>query len=118
MNFDNLQPYFIPVFVFAFLAWRLLRFRGVQKKLPGLLKEGAVIVDVRSPGEYSLGARPGSINIPLQDIEKRIKDLDPEKPVVLCCASGARSGMAVAVFKRHGFKDVTNAGPWTNTLVE
>jgi rhodanese-related sulfurtransferase len=118
MNLENLQQYLIPGLVLAYLAWRLIRFRTVKKNLPGLIQAGAVIVDVRSPGEYAMGSRPGSLNIPLQDIEKRIKDLDPLKPVVLCCASGARSGMAVAVFKRHGFKDVTNAGPWTNTLVE
>jgi len=118
MNIDDLQQYLIPGMVLAFLGWRLLRFRSIKKELPALIQGGAVVVDVRSAGEYAMGSRPGSLNIPLQDIEKRIKDLDPQKPVVLCCASGARSGMAVAVFKRHGFTNVTNAGPWTNTLVE
>lgn len=89
-------------------------FRAVRAKLPEYLKKGAVIVDVRSPGEYASGHIEGSINIPLPDLAGQADRLDKSKTVLLCCASGSRSGMAVAILKGKGFKDLVNAGPWSN----
>ncbi|MDP2866276.1 MAG: rhodanese-like domain-containing protein [Elusimicrobiota bacterium] len=80
------------------------------------MKDGAIFVDVRTPGEFSAGARPGSINIPLDAIGQRAKELDKEKTIILSCASGARSGMAVRILKHQGFRNVINAGSWQNTL--
>ena len=58
-----------------------------------LIKQGSTIVDVRTPGEFMGGHVVGSINIPLQEIEQRIDELTALKqPLVLCCASGGRSG--------------------------
>lgn len=111
-----LKPYFLPAAVAAFLIFRVLRYRAVKRKLPQLVKEGAVVVDVRSPGEFASGSRPGSLNIPLGEISRRAKELDKEKPVILCCASGARSGAAAGILKSLGFRNVVNAGPWQNTL--
>lgn len=84
--------------------------------LPELLAQGATIVDVRSPEEYLAGANPVSVNIPLDQVAHKISSLDKTKTVILCCASGARSGMAVSIFKQHGFEKVYNAGAWQNTL--
>lgn len=91
-----------------------MMFRSVQKKLPEYLKGGAVIVDVRSPTEYASGHIEGSLNIPLQELGNKISNLDKNKTVLLCCASGSRSGMAVAILKGKGFRNVINAGPWSN----
>ncbi len=104
-----------PALVIAFFGWRFWRFRQVKAQLPALLQEGAVVVDVRSPGEFASGSRPGSVNIPLDQLNARWKELDPKRPIILCCASGTRSGMAAALLKKHGLR-VMNAGPWTNTL--
>jgi len=112
-----LQPYLIPAVVFGFLAWRFLKFRRARARLPGLLSQGAVVVDVRSAAEYSGGAREGSLNIPLADLESGADKLDRQRPVVLCCASGTRSAMAAALLKRKGFKNVVNAGSWRNTIL-
>jgi phage shock protein E len=72
---------------------------------------GARIVDVRSPAEFQDGAYRGAINIPLSVLPARMNELEPkEKPIVLYCASGARSGQAMRVLKQAGFKDVVNAG--------
>lgn len=116
MNFETLQPYLLPAAIAAFLLFRHLRFKAAKKRLPGLTAKGAVFVDVRSPGEFAAGNRPGSLNIPLDSLASGIKRLDKNKPVVLCCASGARSGVAAGMLKAMGFRDVTNAGPWQNTL--
>lgn len=116
MTLETIQPYILPAGVVAFLVFRYFRFKAVRGKLPQLAAEGAVIVDVRSPAEFAAGSRPGSINIPLDTLAKGAAKLDKTKPVVLCCASGARSGIAVGILKGLGFRSVTNAGPWQNTL--
>jgi rhodanese-related sulfurtransferase len=72
---------------------------------------------VRTKAEFAGGNRPGSINIPLDSLNSRSKELNKNNPIILCCASGTRSGMAVGILKKNGFKSVINAGPWTNTLV-
>lgn len=116
MDAQALPPYLLPAAAAAWFGWRFFKFRAVKSRLPELLRRGAVVVDVRSPSEYAAGARPGSLNIPLGDLEGRLKELDASKPVVVCCASGTRSGMAAALLARNGFKEVVNAGPWRNTL--
>ncbi len=117
MEISQIQPYVIPAAFVGFIAWRFLRFRRVRRQLPALLSQGAVVIDVRTAGEYSSGARDGSINIPLADLENGANKLDRQKPVVLCCASGTRSAMAAALLKRKGFQNVVNAGPWRNTVL-
>ena len=76
---------------------------------------GARVVDVRTPAEFKDGSYPGAINIPVSLIPVRMNELEPkEKPVVLFCASGARSGQAARLLKQAGFVDVTNAGGLDN----
>lgn len=92
---------------------------GFIKKLfgPGVdlaqkMREGAVIVDVRSPDEYAAGHVKGSKNIPLGNIESKLEAIKKwNKPVITCCASGMRSGSAASVLKRNGV-EAYNAGPW------
>ncbi len=114
MNAGDLQSYGIGAALLAFFGWRYLGFRSVKNRLPELLKQGAVVIDVRSPGEFAAGSGKGSVNIPLPELERSLSRLYPEKPVVLCCASGTRSAAAAAILRKHGFKIVFNAGPWTN----
>ena len=80
-----------------------------------LIKEKqGTIVDVRTPAEFSGGNAEGAINIPLQDMERRLEELKALKqPLVLCCASGNRSGHAVAVLSQHGIA-CCNGGSWLN----
>ena len=69
------------------------------------------IIDVRSQSEFLGGHVKGSINIPLHQIVSRIDELLTMQPMVLCCASGSRSGQATAYLKEQGF-DVVNGGGW------
>lgn len=74
-------------------------------------KQGS-IVDVRTPGEFSSGNVAGSINIPLQEIQQRIEELKKLKqPLVLCCASGNRSGLAQTYLAQQGIA-CSNGGSW------
>jgi phage shock protein E len=99
-----------------YIGYRSFRFARAKRQIPALLDQGAVIVDVRTPAEFQSAANPKSINIPLDRFLAESKVLPKDKPVILCCASGARSGAAVGVLKAQGFQKVLNAGPWTNTL--
>jgi len=79
-----------------------------------LVKEGAVIVDVRTKGEYQAGHIEGSKNIPLDAIKKEVESLKKlNKPVVTVCQSGNRSGMAKSILKSAGM-EVYNGSTWTN----
>ncbi len=70
------------------------------------------IVDVRTPAEFMGGNVKGSINIPLQEIPKRMEEIKSFKqPLVLCCASGGRSGQAHGYLAQQGI-ECFNAGSW------
>ena len=81
------------------------------------IRQGAVIIDVRSASEYDQGRIPGSLNIPVDRIAvsvSRIKQLN--KPVICCCASGHRSRIAANTLKAAGLKEVYNGGNWEKVL--
>jgi phage shock protein E len=70
------------------------------------------IVDVRSPQEFMGGHVAGSVNIPLQEIVSRMDEIKALKtPLVLCCASGNRSGQARGFLSQHGI-ECYNGGSW------
>lgn len=71
---------------------------------------GAIVLDVRSPADYSGGHLPNARNIPLGELEKRIGELPPDKPVIVCCASGMTSSRASGILRKAGRKDVFNLG--------
>ncbi|MFN5006409.1 MAG: rhodanese-like domain-containing protein [Ignavibacteria bacterium] len=77
------------------------------------LKSGScTIVDVRTPTEFMGGNVVNSINIPLQELELRFEELSSlHQPLILCCASGGRSGMAMQYLRSKGI-DCHNAGGW------
>ena len=116
MNMESLQQYLLPLIIIGFFAYRFYRFKKVKAEIPTLIQNGAILVDVRSPAEFASGHNPISINIPLDKLNDESKKLDKSKTILLCCASGTRSGMAVGILKKNGFSAVMNAGPWSNTL--
>lgn len=84
-----------------------------MEDLMALKNAGAQIVDVRTPAEFAQGHVPESRNIPLDQIQARLAEIAQDQPVLLCCASGGRSGMAKQILERAGYLKVHNAGPWT-----
>lgn len=76
------------------------------------------IVDVRTPGEFMGGHVEGSINIPLQEIQQRIEEIKAlPQPIILCCASGNRSGQATSYLKSLGI-NCSNGGSWIDVNCE
>ena len=77
-----------------------------------ILDKTGTIVDVRTPEEFMGGHVAGSLNIPLQEIPDRMNELKSLKtPLILCCASGGRSGNAQRYLSQLGI-ECYNAGSW------
>lgn len=73
---------------------------------------GALVVDVRTSGEFNSGHVKGSHNIPLDRIQREAPRLiKTKRPVVFCCASGMRSGQAARWLKQQGLECI-NGGSW------
>ncbi len=75
------------------------------------IKAGALVVDVRTAAEFAARAYAGAINIPLDQVERRLADFgDRKHAIVVYCQSGHRAAQAKAILEAHGFSDVTNGG--------
>jgi len=78
-----------------------------------LVNQGAIILDVRSKGEYAGGHIKGSINIPVDQLSGNLNKLkDKNKVIITCCASGMRSASAKGILTSNGFTNVHNGGGW------
>jgi rhodanese-related sulfurtransferase len=73
-------------------------------------RRDAIVLDVREPGEYAAGHLPNAKHIPLGQLASRLKELEKfkERPIVITCASGSRSGSAQNLLKKNGFKEAVN----------
>ena len=80
-----------------------------------LVRAGARLVDVRTPGEFAAGHISGAINIPVQQLDARMSELQPKyAAVVVYCRSGHRSGNAARMLKNAGFVAVRDLGPMSH----
>lgn len=93
-------------------------FGGSSTNYKALMERGAVIVDVRTPSEFSAGHIPGSKNIPLDIIGTKASELKKSgKPVITVCRSGSRSGMAKSKLGAAGV-EVYNGGGWQSLITK
>jgi phage shock protein E len=109
----NIDP--VTAAVVAVVGWLVVRkfLKGgtVSKDVVmEKIKAGAQVVDVRTPEEFRGGAYPGAVNIPVQELARRLGEVKKDRAVVVYCASGGRSGVAAQLLKREGYADVVNAG--------
>ncbi|MGC8751161.1 rhodanese-like domain-containing protein [Hydrotalea sp.] len=87
-------------------------FTGKKVDFRELQSKGAIIIDVRTPAEFKTGHIKGAINIPVDQIKQKSAELKKKnKPIITCCRSGARSGMAKSVLAAAGV-EVYNGGAW------
>ena len=78
-----------------------------------LVKNGAIILDVRSKGEFAGGHIKGSINISVDVLPRNLTQFkDKNRTIITCCASGMRSASAKSILKSNGYLDVHNGGSW------
>lgn len=85
---------------------------GEKPDYSEMLKDGGVIIDVRTKKEFAGGHIKGSKNIPLNMLGSNINKIKKEKTVITCCASGMRSASAKTILESNGFTNVHNGGGW------
>ena len=79
--------------------------------------ENATIVDVRTEWECSLGMVENSLVIPMHEVPSRIDEFKlMSKPLILCCATGSRSGQVAKFLSKQGITEVYNGGGWEEVL--
>lgn len=90
----------------------LLGFGNKTNSIPDFLAKEAIIIDVRTTGEFASGHIKGSKNIPLDKIGTKISEIQKlNKPIIVCCRSGMRSGQAASILKQNNI-EVVNGGGW------
>lgn len=87
---------------------------GPKVDFSQLVKDGAIILDVRSKGEFAGGHIKGSINISVDTLRNNLSKLNKNKPIITCCASGMRSASAKSILKSNDFTEVHNGGGWSS----
>lgn len=86
--------------------------KETETPLKKMLAEGAILLDVRTPGEYSSGHIDGAINVPLQSLYQQISFLKKKnKPIITCCLSGGRSLTAKKILADNGI-EAYDGGGW------
>lgn len=111
---QNILTIAIAIMSGVMLVWPGFRRAGTQlsplQATQLINREEAQIIDVREPHEYAAGHLPNARNLPLKELASRVSELESckEKPLVLVCASGVRSGQACAQLQKLGFTQLNN----------
>jgi len=81
-----------------------------------VLGQNPLLVDVRTPEEFAAGSVPGAINIPSSLVPLRLAEIPKDKPVIVFCQSGSRSGLTKQFLVREGYTNCVNGGAMANVL--
>ncbi|MBL0189943.1 MAG: rhodanese-like domain-containing protein [Saprospiraceae bacterium] len=87
---------------------------GGSENLRPLIENGAYLVDVRTPFEFSGGSVKGAVNIPLDKVQNNLAKFKNKNQIIVFCRSGNRSGQAKSILAQNGITNVTNGGTWQN----
>ncbi len=93
-----------------YVVYKVYQQRNIDPNLKELIAKGAVILDVRTEGEYEGGHIKNAINISLGEIRERYVELDTSKTYITYCSHGLRSIKVKDLLKERGFRRVYNAG--------
>ena len=99
------------------MSWLSDFFGGGGGGIKQALREGAVVIDLRTAYEFDQGHVPRALNIPIDRVKaniERIRDLD--KPVILCCSTGSHCWEAADILRNAGIQRVINGGDWQSVL--
>lgn len=80
------------------------------------IQQDPLLIDVRTPDEFATGTVPGAINIPSHLIPLRLEEIPKDKPVIVFCQSGSRSGLVKNFLLREGYTNCVNGGAMANVL--
>ena len=105
----------LSVFVVV-IVWKLFMGQPSQDELTAMrqaVADGGILLDVRSLGEFKSGHLEGAHHIPVGELQTRLQELgSTDRPVVVYCASGARSRSASQLLRDNGFSRVHDLGSW------
>jgi phage shock protein E len=97
--------------------WSMRRSPAQLQDALALISAGGILVDVRTPAEFAGGHAPGAINVPLGSIGEKLAAIGPRsRAVVVHCASGTRSKMAVSQLRAAGYTTVVDVGTLSNAM--
>jgi rhodanese-related sulfurtransferase len=114
---SNFFPISIAVFSGLMLLWSFVgnRIRGIQEVDTGaalqlINHKSAFVLDVREPAEFAAGHVLNATLIPLGQLKERMKELEKyrDRPMVVVCRSGNRSGSACALLSKAGYTQAYN----------
>ncbi|PFG57731.1 phage shock protein E [Vibrio sp. ES.051] len=98
----------------ATLSMSLVSFNGFASERAEqgwqLIEQGAMIVDVRTPQEFSAEHLDNAVNVPLSELDQHVKGIKKDQSIVLYCRTGNRSDKAYQYLQSHGFTNLHNAG--------
>lgn len=98
------------LFILVYITFRSYRILNIDKGLDTMVKNGAVILDVRTAAEYKMGHIKNSVNIPLSQLRSDSLPFEKSSKIITCCSHGLRSVKAVTILKEKGFKNTYNGG--------
>lgn len=107
---------FLGIILAVYVVYRIYKYQTLDNGLDQLIKNGAVILDVRTEKEYNTGHIPASKNISLGTIRERYIELDKNQTYITVCSHGLRSVKAESILKERGFKNVYNGGAWSDLM--
>lgn len=105
---------FCGIIAAIYIVYRVYKYQTLDNGLDTLIKNGAVILDVRTEKEFKTGHIAGSQNISLGEIRERFTELDKNKTYITVCSHGLRSVKVESILKEKGFKNVHNGGAWSD----
>ncbi len=105
---------FCGVILLIYVVYRVYKYQTLDDGLDKLIKNGAIILDVRTEKEFKTGHISGSQNISLGEIRERYIELDKNKTYITVCSHGLRSVKVEHILKEKGFKKVYNGGAWSD----
>lgn len=90
----------------------LFQSKASNHNIKELVSQGALLVDVRTPNEFSGGSVKGAVNIPLDQLPSQLHRFKNKNSVIVFCRSGNRSGQAKSILDKQGIPSVINGGTW------
>jgi rhodanese-related sulfurtransferase len=84
--------------------------RASAQQASQMMRQGAILLDVRESPEWRAGHAPGARHIPLSHLPARMKDLPPQRTVITVCRSGHRSALAARMLAREGREVINLSG--------
>lgn len=102
----------IPMVVLALVATVLAAgyrdIKATEAKSLLAANKNVFLLDVRTPEEFGQGRLQGAVLIPINEVERRIGEIPRNRPIVVYCAVGSRSGLVAGFLSRKGYREVYN----------